>query len=130
MAEKTTVETKIAEEVKEVATKTAPKKAATTKKATTTKTTAKKETAEKKETTAKKTTAKKETAKAAVDSQVFIQTSYCEIAASDVIEKALNAYKEEGNKTKAKNINVYIKPEENAAYYVVNDKIAGRVDIF
>jgi hypothetical protein len=124
MAEKTTVETKKAEEVKEVAAKAAPKKTAAKKETTKTaeKTTAKKETT--------KTTAKKETAKATVDSQVFIQTSYCEIVANDVIEKALNAYKEEGNKTKAKNINVYIKPEENAAYYVINDKIAGKVDIF
>ena len=130
MAEKTTVETKKAEEVKEVAAK-------TTAKTTAKKTAAKKETAKaetkttaKKETTAKKTTAKKETAKTTVESNVFIQTSYCEIVANDVIEKALNAYKEEGNKTKAKNINVYIKPEENAAYYVINDKIAGKVDIF
>ena len=61
---------------------------------------------------------------------VFVQTSYSEIVADDVIKKALEAYKAEGNKAKVNNINVYIKPEENAAYYVVNDTVAGRVDIF
>lgn len=61
---------------------------------------------------------------------VFIQTNYSEIVADDVIKKALEAYKAEGNKAKVNNINVYIKPEENAAYYVVNDTVAGRVDIF
>lgn len=84
-----------------------------------------------KKTTAKKTTARKTAeAKEAVTSHVVIQTSYSEIIADDVIRKALEAYEAEGNKTKVKNINVYIKPEENAAYYVVNDTVAGKVDIF
>lgn len=93
-----------------------------TKKATTKKT-------ETKATTAKKTATKK-TAEEAATSHVFIQINNCEIVADDVINKALEAYKAEGNKAKAKNINVYVKPEENAAYYVVNDTVAGRVNIF
>ena len=97
----------------------AAKKAAATKKAAT------------KTTTAKKTaTKKKAEEKETMTNHVFIQTNYSEIVADDVIKKALEAYKAEGNKAKANNINVYIKPEENAAYYVVNDTVAGRVDIF
>lgn len=95
------------------------KKAAATKKAAT------------KTTTAKKTaTKKKAEEKETMTNHVFIQTNYSEIVADDVIKKALEAYKAEGNKAKVNNINVYIKPEENAAYYVVNDTVAGRVDIF
>ena len=29
-----------------------------------------------------------------------------------------------------KSLKVYLKPEDNAAYYVINDKLAGRVDLF
>lgn len=97
----------------------AAKKATATKKAAT------------KTTTAKKTaTKKKAEEKETMTNHVFIQTNYSEIVADDVIKKALEAYKAEGNKVKVNNINVYIKPEENAAYYVVNDTVAGRVDIF
>ncbi|MDE6208603.1 MAG: hypothetical protein K2M73_02885 [Lachnospiraceae bacterium] len=95
--------------VKKTPAKTTAKKTTTTKKATTTKTTEAKET---------------------LESHVVVQTNNSEIVADDLIKKALNAYKEEGNKTKVKGIDIYIKPEENAAYYVINDKIAGRVDIF
>ena len=28
-----------------------------------------------------------------------------------------------------KKLSIYIKPEENAAYYVVNDKVQGKADI-
>lgn len=97
----------------------AAKKAAATKKAATKTTTAK-----------KPATKKKAEEKETMTNHVFIQTNYSEIVADDVIKKALEAYKAEGNKAKVNNINVYIKPEENAAYYVVNDTVAGRVDIF
>ena len=114
---------------KAVVTEVKEAKAATaTKTATTTKTAAKKAPT-KKTTTAKKTTTTK-AAKEETVSRVFIQLGFTEIVVNDVVEKALNAYKQEGNKTKAKDIKVYIKPEENAAYYVVNEKNAGRVDIF
>lgn len=118
--EETKVETKSVakkveakEEVKETAKKAPAKKTTATK-------------APAKKAATKKTTA----ANDAMNTQVYIQTSYCEIVAKDVIEKSIEAYKNEGNKLKVKDINVYIKPEENAAYYVINEKIAGRVDIF
>lgn len=114
------VEAVKAEEKK--ATKTAEKK-------TPAKTTAKKTTTTKKATT-KKATTKTTEAKETLESHVVVQTNNSEIVADDLIKKALNAYKEEGNKTKVKGIDIYIKPEENAAYYVINDKIAGKVDIF
>lgn len=122
--EEKTVEAKKTETIAKAAEDTAKaekaaKKATATKKAAT------------KTTTAKKTaTKKKAEEKETMTNHVFIQTNYSEIVADDVIKKALEAYKAEGNKAKVNNINVYIKPEENAAYYVVNDAVAGRVDIF
>ena len=120
-------------ETKETVEKKAPvNKAATKTTAKTTKTAAQEKTT-KKASAAKTTKTATKTTKAAKDemnAQVYIQTSYCEIVAKDVIEKSIEAYKNEGNKSKINDINVYIKPEENAAYYVINEKIAGRVDIF
>lgn len=116
-AKKTEATAKVAEDAAKA--EKATKKATATKKAATKTTTAKK-------TATKKTADEKET----MTNHVFIQTNYSEIVADDVIKKALEAYKAEGNKAKVNNINVYIKPEENAAYYVVNDTVAGRVDIF
>lgn len=116
-AKKTETTAKAAEDIAKA--EKVAKKAAATKKAAT------------KTTTAKKTaTKKKAEEKETMTNHVFIQTNYSEIVADDVIKKALEAYKAEGNKAKVNNINVYIKPEENAAYYVVNDTVAGRVDIF
>ena len=41
----------------------------------------------------------------------------------DMIDKGI---KEE----EIENIDIYVKPEEYAAYYVINDKFTGRVDLF
>lgn len=124
-AKKAETKAAAAEVKKETAKKATTAKKETAKKATTAKKeTAKKETA-KKATTAKKTTAKK----GEPTSKAFIQLGYTEIDVTEVVNKAIKAYEEEGS-AKVENINVYIKPEENAAYYVVNDKAAGRVDIF
>jgi len=34
-----------------------------------------------------------------------------------------------GNVDEIKKLSVYVKPEENAAYYVVNDKVQGRIGL-
>lgn len=107
-------------EGKEVAKTTAKK---TEVKKTTTKETAKKP-------AAKKTTTTKKTTETMTACKVYIQLPNVEIVAEDVMNKVLEVYKAEGNKAKAKSVNLYIKPEENAAYYVINDSVAGKVDIF
>ena len=49
----------------------------------------------------------------------------------EVIEKAKKQFVEEGHRMSTiKTIQVYLKPEEYAAYYVINQKHAGRVDLF
>ena len=48
-----------------------------------------------------------------------------------MIEKAKKQFEAEGHRASSiKSIQVYLKPEEYAAYYVINQKHAGRVDLF
>ncbi len=130
-------------------TKKAPAKKATAKKATTKKTTAKKTTTKKaastakkttatktaaKKTTAKKTAAKKTTTrKAATKPNVMIeiQYSYKHISNDELVQKSLDNYQYDlkGDPTKVKKLSIYVKPQEDKAYYVVDDKISGDIDI-
>ena len=116
---------KVAADAKEAAaeTKKAVKKAADT--------TAKKATAAKK--TAKTTAAKaKTTAKKAVEDKavVYVQYGDKEVVAKDVLEAAKADFKANPEtKGTVRSIKVYIKPEDNAAYYVVNDKFEGKIDL-
>ncbi|MBR1749410.1 MAG: hypothetical protein IJ740_00820 [Ruminococcus sp.] len=137
MAEKKTVKEvaeTVAADAKEAVkeTKKAVKKAAdtTAKKATAAKKTAK-TAAAKTATKAKSTAAKAKTAaKKAVEDKaaVFVQFGDKEVAAKDILEAAKADFKA-NNKGTVRTIKVYIKPEDNAAYYVVNEKATGKVDL-
>ncbi len=123
---------KSAAEVKEetVAVKEAAAKAETketAKKEETKKETVKKETAAKK--TTKKAPAKKTDAKKTEKvEEIYLQFHGQEIVTKDVMERAKQAYVAEGHRESSiKSIRLYIKPEENMAYYVINEKIAGGV---
>lgn len=75
---------------------------------------------------AKTETAKAETAKKAPAKKVEPKTSVViefagkQIVAKDVVAAATKAYKKANKGAVIKKIEVYVKPEENAAYYVVN----------
>ncbi len=116
-------ETKVKEAAKDTA------KAAETKVKEAAKTTVKKAVAAK---TAAKATAKKTVAKAAaVEPQVIIQYQNNESDLAKVTERVKTQFVSEGHKAGTiKKINVYLKPEEYSAYYVINDKFSGRVDLF
>jgi len=112
-AEKATKVTAAAKE-----TKTTAKKTTTAAKKTTS--TAKKTTAAKKTTTtAKKTTTKKA---ANVDASYFVQIWDKNIDASAILESVKNAWVEkfQGKLSEIKSVEIYIKPEENKAYFVIN----------
>lgn len=48
-----------------------------------------------------------------------------------MIERATQAYVADGHRASSiKSLQVYLKPEESAAYYVINSKYAGKVDLF
>ncbi len=81
--------------------------------------------AEVKKPAAKTAPAKKE---AAVKTNVVVEFYGKQIIATDVVAACEAAYKAE-NKAAVKSIDVYVKPEDNAAYYVVNAKVAGKIDL-
>lgn len=60
--------------------------------------------------------------------EVFVQYSHHEIRTTDIIEKAKQDYVSKGNKPSSiREIQVYIKPSDNAAYYVVNHQETGKI---
>lgn len=106
-------------EVKAETAKKAPAKKAATKKPAAKKTTAKK-------TTAKKTT----TSTKKVSTELYVQFAGYEVSEEDLVNRVKEAWVNEGNKISTlKNINLYVKPEERKAYYVVNGSAAGALDI-
>jgi len=108
-------------------TKTAAKKTAAKPAA---KTTAKK-TATK--TVAKKTVAKKDTTvkTADVSANVVLQHYGKDTNINEIIDNVKKAYVADGHKaTSIKSLNVYLKPEDGFAYFVINESYAGKVDLF
>ena len=81
-----------------------------------------------KKTTAKKTTAKKTTAKVASKNTVYIQFNGRQVDYDEVLKKVAADCKKQ--KASSKDVTLYIKPEDNACYYVANNGIAGKVDLY
>lgn len=81
---------------------------------------AKKTATKKATTTAKKTTAKKEAA--VINATYVLQFSGKEVVASDILETVKKVWvdKFQGKLEEIKTIEIYIKPEEHRAYFVVN----------
>ncbi len=136
---------KAAETVKEAAAKTADAAKETVKaaaeKAAEVKETAKTETkkvaakaAETKDTVKKavRSTAKKAAdKKAELVPEVYVQFGGNEAKVEGIIAKAKESYVADGHRVSSiKTLQVYLKPEESAAYYVINSKYAGKVDLF
>lgn len=103
------------------------KKAAAVKTAVEKKETVKKEAAAKKETVKKETAAKKAPARRTaakkaedVKATVTIQFAGKEVVAKNILEEAKKAFAAANKGVEIKTIDIYVKPEENAAYYVVN----------
>ena len=126
---KTTTKATEVKEVKEVkaeAVVEAPKaeaKKAPAKKAATTKTTTTKTTTTKAATT-KKAATKKETV-------ITIQHQGNEVTVANVEANVTAAFVAEGHKaSEIKTLSIYVKPEEYAAYYVINGEFTGRVYLF
>lgn len=112
---------KAGEKVSDVATKVSEK---ATDAKTTVKTAAKK--------TADKVAAStKKAEKEALVPEIYVQYTGREANQKDIIENIKAAYVAEGHRAGSiKTLQVYLKPEENAAYYVINQKYAGSVSLF
>ena len=112
MPDKKNAETKVVETTAPVEEKkTATKKAAA------------KKPAEKKTTAAKKPAAKKATAE---ERKVVIQYNGAEVAGTALVDKA----KEVAGVKSAKSVVVYVRPEINKVYYVIDDNTFGNFDLF
>ena len=62
---------------------------------------------------------------------MYVQFAGNEATETDIIDKVKAAYVAEGHKESAiKEINLYVKPEEYAVYYVINDNASGKVNLF
>ena len=89
---------------------------------------------EKKEVAEKKAPAKKAPAKkAAAKAETVITLEFGDYTAimATVEEKVKAQYVADGHKASSiKTLNIYVKPFENSAYYVVNGDVTGRVDLF
>lgn len=77
-------------------------------------------------------TVKKETIE--VNPSIFIQFGGQEYSEKAIMEKVVAAWEAEGKKPSAiKRVNLYVKPEEGKAYYVINEKLkngsTGAVDL-
>ena len=111
-----------AEEKKAPAKKTAAKKTAKSeeKAEKTTKTTAKKA-------PAKKTTTKK----AELKTEMFLQFSGKEYTEKEILQKVKDVWTHDlKNKVgEMKDVKIYLKPEESAAYFVVNKNTTGKIDL-
>ena len=85
--------------------------------------------APKKTTTAKKAVAPKKTvAKKETKTEVFIQYEGNQTDEEAVMKKVEADLK--AQKVSAKEIKLYIKPEDKACYYVADGKVAGKVNLF
>lgn len=59
---------------------------------------------------------------------VYVQYMGAEENVEDLVASAKAAFAAEHSRTKVTDLKLYVKPEERAAYYVINEKFAGRID--
>ena len=75
-----------------------------------------------------KTSTKEE--KIATIEQVYFQYAGNELSSQAILDKVKQLWEASGKELSAiQTLNLYIKPEENAAYYVINDAETGKVDL-
>lgn len=67
-------------------------------------------------------------AEEAVKKNVVLQFDFGQYVSDEIVDACVKAYEAE-NKTKIQSIDVYVKPADKKAYYVVNGKSAGFVDL-
>ena len=63
--------------------------------------------------------------------QMFLQFNEQEVELSAVEANVKKDWKDAGRKlTEIKSLDIYVKPQEGKAYYVVNKEVEGKVDLF
>ena len=75
-----------------------------------------------------KTSAKKKTVEKV--EEVYVQFQELEITTREIVDKAKQIYIGEGHRESSiKSLRLYIKPDEHMAYYVINEKITGGIEL-
>lgn len=75
--------------------------------------------------------AKQEPLKKEVVPEIFLQYREYEVTMAAVTERVKAHYYAKGySKDSIEDIQIYIKPEDFTAYYVINDGIVGKVNLF
>ena len=66
-----------------------------------------------------------------IDTEVILQYREYEVNMDDVTERVKAHYFAKGYKEDSiENIQIYVKPEDFTAYYVINDGVVGKVNLF
>lgn len=66
-----------------------------------------------------------------IDSEVILQYRNYEVNMDDVTERVKAHYLAKGHSADSlENMQIYVKPEDFTAYYVINDSVAGKVNLF
>ena len=76
------------------------------------------------------TTKTAKTAKEAASQNVYIQFAGKEVKAEELVEQVKALWTAEGHRASSiKSLEVYVKPEDMAAYYVINGKENGKIEL-
>lgn len=67
---------------------------------------------------------------AGVNMEVILQYRDYEVNMDTVTERVKSHYTAKGYKDPIENIQIYVKPEDFTAYYVINDSVVGKVNLF
>ncbi len=87
--------------------------------------------AEKTEKEVKTTAAKAPAKKTTVKETVYLQYLGKEIDKDDLMKQVKEIWTKEQKRkvSDLKSVSLYLKPEENAAYYVINDEVSGKIEL-
>jgi len=78
---------------------------------------------------AKKATTKK-ASKKETEMSIYVQYADMEIDSNKIVEQVKEAWVSEGHRVSSiKSLDLYIKPEESATYFVINNKEAGKIEL-
>lgn len=62
--------------------------------------------------------------------EVYVQFQELEVTTKEIVDKAKQIYIAEGHRESSiKSLRLYIKPDEHMAYYVINEKMTGSIEL-
>jgi len=78
------------------------------------------------------TPAKETTAKKCVRTKVelFIEHNGVQTTTDEIVKNVKATYAAQGGTADIKKLKIYIKPEDNSAYFVVNEDESGKMDVY